>query len=154
MNNKHYLILLCLGGMIALVPFLVWLNERYNEGYFSCTSSVTLIRDDNTLNVDLHYSFSDGSGVVETSGAISSPDGSKVEIARKFNFSYERDGHDYIFISEKGYKKPLDTPLFNPVIPDFYLLSNRGLSVKIYKQKPGGYVFVTNNIPLFYCKKD
>lgn len=154
MNNKQSLILFFCLGVITLLSLIAWLYEKYNNNHFSCTTHLTVYKGKLTMNVDEHYTFNGGTGVVESSGTFISADGVNKVISRKSTFSYIKRGSEYTLLSDNAAEDRTELVPLRAVVPDFYMLSNRGLTMTIQKQQPNGYIFVMGDIPLYYCQKD
>lgn len=154
MNNKRTYTLFSFACLIALVPFFVWLYESYSAKQFSCVTHLIIHKDNKSVSIDENYTFRGKDGVIETSGIFTDSDGTKTAISRKFDFSYTRQGNEYTLLSNESIEDRQQWMLLGSLIPDFFVLRNRGVTVTIKQQKHDGYVFLMDDVPIYYCEKD
>lgn len=154
MSNKRPLILLLFFTIITLIPLFAWLSERYDNNHFSCITHFTYHKDKIAMQVDTHYIFHGGAGVVEASGVLISADGTQTDISRKFAFNYIKQGNEYTLLSDNAMDSKSGFFSLRSIVPDFYMLSYRGVTLTIKKQAPNGYLFMSDNVPIYYCEKD
>jgi hypothetical protein len=153
-NNQRALTLFFLACAIAFIPLFAWIYEKHSSEQFSCVSQASVYQDKKSVIVSENYIFRGTDGVVETAGTFTDTDGSKIPISRKFEFSYTQKGDEYTLLSRGDLEKPTERLLLRSIVPDFFMLSHRGVTVTIKKQMQNGYVFLMDNIPMFYCEKN
>lgn len=150
-KRKFFFIISVLG--LTFSPFLFKVYSSFKRDYFSCESHFTINKNNNTIRAIVYHRFTGNKGDLEYSFTLSH-EGVKIgEIHRSITFSFQREDNTYILVSNETLKNTNIINLFNPYIPDFYLIRDRGVKVDVRRLKNGDFVFFTNNIPLGICKK-
>lgn len=154
MNNKRTYALFLLSCLIMLVPLWAWLQEEYATKQFSCVTHLVIYQKNKSISIDESYTFLGGHGMIETSRIFTADDGKKTVISRKLEFSYTRQGNEYTLLSHDAIEDRQAWKLVRSLVPDFFVLRNRGVTVTIKKQSHYGYLFLMDDVPIYYCGKD
>ncbi|MBL5906872.1 hypothetical protein [Serratia fonticola] len=149
-TNRSFFIVFVL-MVLSLSPLLLKSYNTYHEDNFSCHATVRVQREKSLLNLTLFYTFKSGEGQAEVTGALFSVGKSAVKLSRKFTFSYQRQGDTFALFSNETFANTPLVEMLQPLVPDFYLLRGRGYQTEIYRLTTGNYLFVADNIPVFYC---
>ncbi|AKJ42306.1 hypothetical protein [Pragia fontium] len=155
MKNKiarAYLLVLTLASL-ALVGYYGYM--LYQKDNFSCDGRFYIKNNRDVLDLNVHYRFNAGVGLVESQGEFIPYNGEPARpIKIHIKFSYHQDGDKMFLISENTNPNQQDITLLNQLLPDFFLIRNRGINMHIYPQGQEGYVFSGDKIPYFLCLKD
>jgi len=138
--------LISLGG----IYFYFELFRASSMDNFKCASSFSTRANNTVISGLIKYTFISGHGEVAADFNLQIADKEPERINRVFNFTYTREGNIYTMVSEGFYDQAHFGTLKN-MIPDFYIIDNSGLRLKIYKQSRHGYVLEHENISLLYC---
>ncbi|KNC90528.1 hypothetical protein [Trabulsiella odontotermitis] len=79
----------------------------------------------------------------------------EANVSRNVYFIYTQKYKSRIFRSTRVIKTFTDsaaTEDFNKVLPDFFNMPGKELSLSFYEYR-GAYLFANTNVPMFYCRK-
>jgi hypothetical protein len=77
-----------------------------------------------------------------------------IEIHRIINFSYRRTGNSFTLFSEPSTDTMLTANIrnvLNNYLPDFFLISYRGIKLQIIDVNSDSHVVLVDRFPVFYC---
>ncbi|WFC81902.1 MULTISPECIES: hypothetical protein [Enterobacter] len=141
---------LCL-TLLALNNISLWKGRDLDK--MSCDAIINIYKENRLLSIRLKYSFLGGEGIATLSGILKIDD-ELFNVSRHVFFKYKRvdnsfyfeDTHVNISLQDNaGSDGLLD------MLPDFYTKKGARANFQVYKQTPGGYVFVKEFTPAFYC---
>ncbi|MFV5930385.1 hypothetical protein [Klebsiella aerogenes] len=152
------------GGTIVLLlivlVILLWSNltqwRSSSLDTVRCDSIINVHKEDKLLSVRLKYCFLGNDGIATLSGFLKESDKDLVNISRHVFFKYKQidngvyleNTHTNISLQDNASSDEL-----NNLLPDFYTSSGARTNFQVYMQQPGGYVFVKEFTPAFYCTK-
>lgn len=136
---------------MGVVPLLILVYLSYQSRHFSCEGEITLIRDDASYDVIMHYTFDGRKGSYHSVGLLQKNGMPITQTNRSIAFNYLYVNKDMLLVSGENNDIPNDVNLLLPLIPDFYRYSGRGISLKVVRENASSYLFMHNNAPLFYC---
>lgn len=138
--------------LLAMKNWLQW--KELHSATMTCDAVINVHKSNELLSVRLRYSFLGNEGTATLSGILSEGDKISAHISRHIFFSYRRvdDGvyleNSRTTISLQDTAGPGGLKKF---LPAFYSEHGTRTSFQVYAQKPGGYIFVKDFTPAFYC---
>lgn len=143
--------ILIVGLFIAFSPLLVLWYNHYQNDHFACESEAVVNGKGYTFSSIVHFSFRGGTGTFDALGKYQAPGKPLQQITQKLDFEYWHEGHHLVLISKENDRDQTNIELLSPVIPDFFLLRARGISLKFLPQNSTGYLVFEDNMPVLYC---
>ncbi|HHD7444733.1 TPA: hypothetical protein ACOVFI_003860 [Citrobacter braakii] len=141
------LMLACLTlSPLALVTYL-----DYQKDHFSCQASVDITKNDYSLESIMSFHFDGGKGLLSSKGILKRGGSEITRINKKLAFNYWKEDKTMIFISTNDYDNDANIELLNSLAPDFFLYSDRGISIELKRLNESSYLFTQSGTPLFTC---
>lgn len=153
MSNKKTTALYGFIILMGVLPLLILGYSSYQSRHFSCESEITIIRDDVSYDVIMHYTFDGRAGRYHSTGLMHENGKPMIQTNRSVDFNYTYINENMILVSLGNNKDPKDLNLLLPGLPDFYRYSGRGISLRVVRENASSYLFMHNNAPLFYCTR-
>lgn len=151
MINSKNVVWLTLLVVAAISPVTYIGYTMYQKNHFSCQAEVVISKNNTYYTTLMNYHFDGGTGTLEASGSFKR-DGVEIDkINKKLSFNYWRKGDSIIMVSSNKYDDKESVALLNTFTPDFYLYSDRGLTIQLKRQNASSYLFVQSDTPLFSC---
>lgn len=122
----------------------------------SCEAVINVHKDRQQLSLRLKYSFLEEEGSANLSGILQNDGEAAAQVSRQIFFNYKHVNESIYLENKKTAISQQDTAGndgLRKLLPAFYMKSGERTSFQIYPQQPGGYVFVKDFIPAFYCAK-
>lgn len=120
----------------------------------SCDAVINIHKDRQQLSVRVRYSFLDNEGSATLSGILMKDSETIAQVSRKIFFSYTHVNEGINLKNKKtviSHQDTVNNEGLKKILPAFYMKAGERTSFLLYPQKPGGYVFVKDFIPAFYC---
>jgi hypothetical protein len=131
---------------LALVTYL-----DYQKDHFSCQAAVDITKNDYSLESIMNYHFDGGKGLLSSKGILRRGGKEIATINKKLAFNYWKEDKTVIFISTNDYDNDENIELLNSLAPDFFLYSDRGISIQLKRLNESSYLFTQSGTPLFTC---
>lgn len=151
MKNKNLMLLAAFGLFVALLPLLVLWYYDYQSDHFSCESETTFYKNGYTFSTILHFSFRNGTGTFDALGEYKAPGKPTQKVTQKLDFEYWKEGYHILLLSKENDRNQSNINSLSAIVPDFFLLRSRGLSLKFLAQNSTSYLVVEDDMPLLYC---
>jgi len=139
------------------LSFYNWLKWReLHSAPSSCEAVINVHKDRQQLSIRLKYAFLEEEGSATLSGILLNDGEAAAQVSRQIFFNYKHVNEGVYLENQKTAISQQDTAGYDglrKLLPAFYMKSGERTSFLIYPQKPGGYVFVKDFIPAFYCAK-
>jgi len=133
----------------ALVLFL-----EEDKPDINCQARTIIHDGNNVLNIKTILHMQDDDNFFELFMTYTKPSMPGQKFHRVVNFSYDKEGDIYKMFSDvtNDNALPLATRNeLNDLVPDFFLMPQRGLRFKIDKTKSGNVVIINDRLPVFVC---
>ncbi|KFC76673.1 hypothetical protein [Buttiauxella agrestis] len=140
--------------LFAITPLLYYTHDYYKKYNYTCESSTTLTKGNHQYMNTTTYHFSNGRGYINTQGNFSIDGKPVATVVKNLQFNYTISGDNIVMVSTDKYDDLANVLLMRGFIPDFYLYSDRGLSLHMNRINNDAYLFTLNKTPLFYCLID
>ncbi|WP_155957718.1 hypothetical protein [Klebsiella aerogenes] len=144
--------------MLFILIYLILHNwSRWREEHsdsMTCDAIINIYKGKQRLSLRLQYAFLGEEGTVNLSGALEMEGEKATQINRQVFFNYIRVNDGVYLENKKTAISLLDNSGPNgldSLLPAFYTHQGGRANFLVYAQKPGGYIFVKDFIPAFYC---
>lgn len=152
MNTKAGLFSIVVISIITLLLYFLNISNDYRSDHFSCQGKMEFNNENKKYSAQIRYVFDGGKGNVYALGEYSESGKGNKKIPQHVQFTYTRNGKEIIMVSKRTSLNDKQAISLNTFIPDFYLYKGRGFRINIFRQGDG-YVFTSNDIPIFICTK-
>jgi len=119
-----------------------------------CKAEVSFIKGDDRMNVTVVQSLRHGVGVLSISGVLYKNDKTAGYISKTINFSYKKEGVDYLVTSRIISNSPqmnLDNDLEREWLPDFFYKTDKSIVWTILPISHSSSLVFSETVPLFMC---
>ncbi|MCU6359060.1 hypothetical protein [Enterobacter quasiroggenkampii] len=120
----------------------------------TCDAIINIHKARQLLSLRLRYSFLGDEGTATLSGVLNDGDKVSARISRHVFFTYKRVD-DGVFLENTkttiSLQDTAGTEGLKDLLPEFYTVPGARTSFQVFAQKPGGYIFVKDFTPAFYC---
>ncbi len=120
----------------------------------TCDAIINIHKGSQLLALRLRYTFLGNEGTATLLGILNDGNTTSAHISRHIFFNYKRIDDGVFLENTKTTISLQDTAgpegLKN-LLPAFYTDHGARTSFQVYAQKPGGYIFVKDFTPAFYC---
>ncbi|MGG8135383.1 hypothetical protein PGO54_15000 [Klebsiella aerogenes] len=138
--------------LLMLINVLKW--KEFNSDIMSCDAVINVYKGNRLLSIRLKYSFLGSEGVATLSGILKNDNHELSNVSRHIFFEYKRVDN-VIYLENTHVNISLQdnagTDGLLDMLPDFYTKKEARANFQVYRQTPGGYVFVKEFTPAFYC---
>ncbi|TNV20465.1 hypothetical protein FH968_10705 [Buttiauxella sp. B2] len=151
---KKSLVYTLVGFTMLVMITLITTWYKTNTANINCQARTVLHDRDNTLNIKTILHMSPGDNFFELFMTFTTPPLLPEKFHRVVNFSYDKDGDVYKMFSDATNDNALPPAVrnsLNDLVPDFYLMPQRGIRIKIDKTKNGNYLILNDRLPVFLC---
>lgn len=151
------------GSITAIILFITFVSlaidnwtewKAQHSDTMTCDAIINVHKEHQLLSIRLKYSFLGHEGVANLSSVLNNGNKGIFSISRTVLFKYKR-------INEGVYLENTTTTIslqdtagpdgLKKLLPEFYTEHGARTSFQVYAQKPGGYIFVKEFTPAFYC---
>ncbi|AWH89006.1 hypothetical protein [Limnobaculum parvum] len=152
MNNKKAVIKIALIFILACSP-LFWAGYlSWKNNHFACESELTVVSNKGSYDTIMLFTFSGGEGWYSSVGDLQVTGQPVKKNNHEMRFRYVLDKQDIMMISEQTDTNPNRLDKLNYLIPDFFRIQGRGISIHLFHQNLSSYyMFMQDDMPLFYC---
>lgn len=140
--------------MLSIIIAGQFLWQYSHPANFTCLANFVQHSEDETLTLWLTYHFGEESGLLSMVGFTEGT--SSKRINRKISFSIKKKDGFYNLHSEQNVVFPddsADNKWLEKYEPDFFVYSDKDISVRILEQKNNSYLFVFSNLPTYICHR-
>ncbi|SRR5471030_807019 len=138
-------------ALLSLSPLAYFGYQKYQENHFSCQGEVMIFKDNSYYTSIMNYRFDGGSGILDAKGFFKKDGAEIAKINKKLAFNYWWEGKSLIMVSDNKYDDKETVALLNTLTPDFFLYSDRGMTIQLKRQNASSYLFTQSGAPLFSC---
>lgn len=145
-------ILLVIFFWLAMKNWSQW--KELHSPTMTCDALINVHKAGKLLSFRLRYSFLDNDGTATLSGVLNDGDKVSARISRHIYFGYKRIDESVFLENTKTTISHQDTAGpdgLTDLLPEFYTALGAKISFQVFAQKPGGYIFVKDFTPAFYC---
>lgn len=146
---------LCIVAITVVSAFIYSLWKKNSTDDFSCTASLSQHYSDEQIDISLSYAVHGESGIISINGH-SKTEPKKI-FNRKISFTLSKNENIYHLTSDKNIKFPddnVDNSWFSQYEPEFFVFEKKNIYMQIIRQKNDNYLFMTDFIPTYVCKKN
>ena len=139
--------------ILVLVGIFI-INSTYNETDINCQSRTILHDGQNVLTMKSVLHINKDDNFFDIFLTFSQRDSVSDSYHRVVNFSYDKDRDVYQMFSDVTNDNTMSREIrnkLNDMLPDFFLMPQRGLRMKINRLKNGNYVIMNDRLPVFLC---
>lgn len=137
---------------LSIRNWITW--KTLHAPTMTCDAIVNVHKENQVLSLRLKYAFLGKEGVTTLSGTLFNDKIATAHISRHVFFNYKRVDNAIYFENKRINISLQDTAGeygLKYLLPSFYTQQGAQTSFEIYAQKPGGYIFVKDFTPAFYC---
>lgn len=139
---------------IVLAAGMVW-QRKTATSEINCQARTVIHNGDHVISLKTVLHMDDDDNFFELLISYVTPHQAEpLKIHRVVNFSYDREDDIYKMFSDVTNDNVLAPSVrneLNDLLPDFYLMPQRGLRFKIDKTSNGNYVILNDRLPVFLC---
>jgi hypothetical protein len=140
--------------LVLIIASLAWPINRLSKPDINCQARTVIHNSDSSINLKTVLHTSSNHNFFELLITYTNSREESQKIHRVVTFSYDRDGDIYKMFSDATNDNALSPSVrneLNDFLPDFYLMPQRGLRLKIDKTKNGNYIILNDRLPVFLC---
>lgn len=138
-------------AVAALSPLTYLGYTMYQQEHFSCQAEIVISKDNNNYATLMYYRFDGGTGTLVASGVFKRNGQEIAKISKELTFYYWKEGKSIIMVSANKFDDKESVALLNTLTPDFFLYSDRGMTIQLKRQNASSYLFIQSDTPLFSC---
>lgn len=139
--------------LAILAPLLMAGYVHYQRNNFSCESHVTIVDQQQVVDLLMTFTFDNGAGNYQVSGEYSQGNQPPMAISNTVAFNYWREAGNTIMVSSETNELPKKHLSYRDDIPDFFQHRERGISMHITPANADSYYFSYSHSPVLYCTK-
>ncbi|MBK5145676.1 hypothetical protein I2494_18540 [Budviciaceae bacterium BWR-B9] len=151
MNNKKAVIRIVLIFTLAFSPLFLAGYLSWKSNHFACESEITVISNKGSYDAIMLFTFNGGEGWYSSVGDLQEAGQPTKKTSHEMRFRYVLDNKDIVMISEQTDANPGRLDKLSYLVPDFFRIQGRGISIHLLHQNVSSYIFTQDNMPLFYC---
>lgn len=142
---------------IALLMTLIFLWSRYDyyqATNFSCSGKSIALNSGDTVKLNIFVSLRGKHGEMTFDGEHVDRNAHITPIRSTFYFSFNIENDVYHFITNEVVSMPsnkIDNQEMKKFFPYQIFTAGSEISMSIYRNNVGGYIFKTVNYPILYC---
>lgn len=151
--KKSLIYSLTLFSILVLVTIFVF-RLMYNETDINCQSRTIMHDGQNVLTIKSVLHINNDDNFFDIFLTFGQQGSSSENFHRVVNFNYDKDQDVYQMFSDVTNDNTMTRDIrnkLNDMLPDFFLMPQRGIRLKINRLKNGNYIILNDRLPVFLC---
>lgn len=151
--KKSLIYSLTLFSVIALAGIII-IQSMHNQTNINCQSRTILHDGKNVLTIKSVLHINKDNNFFDMFLTFSEQGSSSEKFHRVVNFNYDKNNDIYQMFSDVTNDNTLSQDTrnkLNDMLPDFFLMPQRGIRLKIDRLKNGNYMILNDRLPVFLC---
>lgn len=140
--------------VISIIVFYISIFPVKNPSNFNCRTSFVISNYGLKAFIVATIKSENNIGVVSYDGPVYRKDTKVGYFNRKVNFTINKESKFYRLTSSSIFSMETDhtsQEIAESILPDFFVLNNAKIYFDIVNESQG-YIFIKDNVPMFYCR--
>lgn len=139
---------------VLVLAGIALIRSMHNETDINCQSRTILHDGQNVLTMKSVLHISKNDNFFDVFLTFRQQGSSEENFHRVVNFNYDKNKDIYQMFSDVTNDNTMNRDVrnkLNDMLPDFFLMPQRGIRLKINRLKNGNYTILNDRLPVFLC---